>query len=988
MRSLQALRQFLSATPTIGSGRLVYVIALYLIPVSILLLSILTLTSLQSYYPIENGAALPFKAVVDTDNVTPTQALQRIQSAPSLTSVQADDNAWMLFNIPAQADNNHVAIDLPAMHTQHLQCWDARDLNMLGEATRSHSSGALRTSKLGFAVMLGTAQAPRSVLCHASLAYASTMTAEFWPIVGLRKSSHRHARGTGMLEGGLLTIALFILVIAITNREWIYLLLSAWLVGNLRLGAYAMGWDTLWLGHLIPLEWMTLIRQLTVAAYFLLTYTLFTQLFRNEYRLNYPRLLGATRFAGLLLLAGALVLPYELFQPLMWVVTAFGILVAAFLLSRVMYRNRSRVGLWHIVSLSMALCVLLSGLSLAFFGRTGFLDMFNSVIALLLSSIMVALAVAERMREERRERVRAQTELVSNYAISPVGMFTLDTDGKFRRANPFLEQMLGFSMDGTGTAKWTDYFPAQNWPVLAQQTLAGTEVEIQLKPAAGDTDPPKYFVVRIALAGGLIEGSLQDITARTEIIRQLRNQVDNDPLTEVLNRQGIEKILDQSLEKLGDGEPCALAYLDLDHFKRINGMFGHTAGDEVLKQVCQRIKLSLQDQQQLGRIGGDEFIILFPNAKASDAEPIAKNIANALNSVTFQVDGRAFHMKSAVGVIDVNSEMLAKDAISAASRACRDARQQHADVVIYKHDSPELIEHNEELRLFDQLEGGDSPRGLYLEMQPIMSLHAPLDTLNFEVLLRVRDSNGALVPTERIVRAAETSGTITTIDKWVFMATLEWLAKHEHRLGKTQLVSINLSGVSLNDEKFMETLFGTLTTYGHLARRLLVEITEGVALQDLNRTRCLMDRLQAMGIRIALDDFGAGYTSFSYLKELSADAVKIDGALIKDMMASETNIAIVRAIVELARNLGMKVIAEWVEDCTTLQALKDMGVDYVQGWVISRAQAPVDILNAITINDLVANPETRQFILYTQHHSIKKPARGGPSSVLAMDTIS
>src|SRR3546814_136191 len=138
---------------------------------------------------------------------------------------------------------------------------------------------------------------------------------------------------------------------------------------------------------------------------------------------------------------------------------------------------------------------------------------------------------------------------------------------------------------------------------------------------------------------------------------------------------------------------------------------------------------------------------------------------------------------------------LFRSAISAASHACREARKHHQSVVVYEQDSQELLDHTEELRLFDQLEGGDSPRGLYLELQPIMSLKAPLQSLNFEVLLRVRDSTGALIPSGKIISSAEESGTITIIDKWVFSATLEWLAKHEKRLGKTQFISINLSGV-------------------------------------------------------------------------------------------------------------------------------------------------------------------------------------------------
>src|SRR5690606_19670215 len=175
----------------------------------------------------------------------------------------------------------------------------------------------------------------------------------------------------------------------------------------------------------------------------------------------------------------------------------------------------------------------------------------------------------------------------------------------------------------------------------------------------------------------------------------------------------------------------------------------------------------------------------------------------------------------------------------------------------------------------------------------IMSLANPNECLNFEILLRVRDSQGRLLPTGKIVSGAEESGTITIIDKWVFSATLEWLAKHEDRLRKTQFVTVNLSGVSLNDDKFIENLFQLLNRHPKLVRRLCVEITEGVALQNLDRTRQLIVRLQSMGIRIALDDFGAGYTSFSYLRQLGADSVKIDGAFVRDMLISDTNVAIV-----------------------------------------------------------------------------------------------
>lgn len=957
-----AFRQNSARKLASARGRLIYVIAFYVIPASIVIFSLLALLTLTDRYPFTRGTALEFQLLADPDDrYKPETALAALTPTAPVLSAFASSPSWFLINVPRIAELGESAIDIPARLAQTLACWNADTMAPLGNADRSASDGSLRLSKLGFAAMLGRSRLPIPVLCRATFAEASPLSVELWSITDLRKSTSRFDRGMGLLEGGLLTIALFVVVIALTSREWVYLLLAAWLVGNLRLGAFAMGWDTQWLGRSIPLEWMPFIRQVTVAAYYILTYALFTRLFHDVRNSGYPRLLKAAQYCGFALLIGAFFLPPAWFQPLMYTTCTYGIVLAAFVLARTVYRTRSRIWLWHIVSLSMALCVMLSGVLLVIFGRTEFINTFNSVIALLLSNVMVALAVAERMREERRQRIRAQTELVSNYAVTPIGMFTLDSEGVFERANPVMEQMLGFSMSDQTKVRWTDYFEPQDWHKLAVLTQAGTEVEINMQPEAIRPGMPQHFVVRVAVANGHIEGSLQDVTARTETINRLRLMADNDPLTDVLNRRGIEKALDESLHDLANGEPCALAYLDLDHFKRINGLFGHTAGDEVLKQMCDRIKSALSEAQKIGRIGSDEFIILFPNTDAAMARECAKAIISELNTTSFHIGARAFQVKSAIGVVQVNQGMNATDAISAASRACRDARKQHQDVVVYEQDSHELQEHNEELRLFDQLEGG-SPRGLYLEMQPIMSLQDPEGSLNFEILLRVRDSNGALIPSGKIVASAEESGMITIIDKWVFSATLEWFAKHEKRLPSTRFVNINLSGVSLNDNKFIEGFYAMLERYENLTHRLCVEITEGVALRDLDRTRQFMERLQAMGVRIALDDFGAGYTSFSYLKKLQADSIKIDGALIKDMLENQTNIAIVRTIVELARSLEMVTIAEWVEDCATLEALQEMGVDYVQGFVVSKAKPPADILNATTISDLVSDADTLSFI--------------------------
>jgi len=254
------------------------------------------------------------------------------------------------------------------------------------------------------------------------------------------------------------------------------------------------------------------------------------------------------------------------------------------------------------------------------------------------------------------------------------------------------------------------------------------------------------------------------------------------------------------------------------------------------------------------------------------------------------------------------------------------------------------------------------PEGLFLMMQPSLSLRDPYGSLNFEVLLRMRAKDGSVIPAWKVITAAERNGRIATIDKWVLKTTLEWLATHSAHLKNSSYVAVNLSGGSLNDERFITDAFAILADHGPVVSRLCIEITESVALHDLSNTRHFIDGIRKFGAKLALDDFGAGYTSFSYLRSLPADAIKIDGAYVKDLLAHTANQAIVQAIVDLTRNLGMKCIAEWPEDVATLEALAEMGVDYAQGYVISRPLLPERILLGNSAADFIEDPATARFV--------------------------
>jgi len=345
------------------------------------------------------------------------------------------------------------------------------------------------------------------------------------------------------------------------------------------------------------------------------------------------------------------------------------------------------------------------------------------------------------------------------------------------------------------------------------------------------------------------------------------------------------------------------------------------------------------------------------------ASLICRSIVDRIGGSPYRVGDKAFHVRGSVGLIEVAPGMEMKDAISTADRACREAKDGNSEgLVVYKRGSSAFHEREAELNLVARLNGPNATDGMFLEMQPIMSLRSPHESLNFEVLLRMREEDGRVSPAGPLIAAAEKSGRVGVIDRWVLSSTLAWIEEHADSLRNTRFVCMNLSGASLNDERFVQDTLEILSRYEHVAGRLCMEITESVALHDLDNTRRFIDQVRAFGVKVALDDFGAGYTSFSYLKELPADVLKIDGNFIVNINAHPANVAIVEAIVSLAVNLGMKTIAEWAEDAETVRTLAEIGVDYVQGYAIARSQPPEKLLAASSSASFIKSEEVLQLV--------------------------
>ncbi len=947
---------------------LLYRLSAYGVPTLIAIMSLIALLTFDRQYTAGSGTPLEFKVIEQSDDaLRPARALAQLENQPSHSYYDtrlSESPFWFSFAAQPSGGNDSVDVEFPSRHALGVACWNAAGLKNLGSTNRKGSTGQMKPEKAGFVLELGRLQTVETILCKAVFAGPARISLVQWPAAEFEVSIQKFHRDSGLLDGGLIVLSLFVLLTAIINREWIYVLFAAWLMTNLRLAAVSAGWDTQWLERTIPPEWTLLTRSLTSAAYYTLTITLFSRIFWDDLkRVGYLQLLRLAQWSCIPLVILAIVLPYARYLPYMWTSTALSIAVLIFYIVRILFVTRSKVAIWYGASLGIVLFASFYEVLAAGAGFKLLIGSVNFVTAALASSLMAALAIAEQMRQERLGRVRAETELRGTYDAIPIGLFTLDLDGAFLRGNPALRRMLGMDLSHGSTESWAQHFEPGAWAKLQDMLWRRSGEELEISDSAAGDEKSRRFLVRATLAKDKIEGSLQDITLRTHATARLRYLAENDPLTGVLNRHGIEEAFAAAMPGLAKGQPLALAYLDLDRFKLINDLFGHVAGDEVLKQVCGRVRDMLAEGNVVGRVGGDEFVIVFRNTPIRTATAISRGIVDWIGSIPYQIGDKAFQVKGSIGLIEVADGSSVKDAMSAADRACREAKKgMHANLVVYEKNEAVFREREEELRLIERLGSGVVPEGLFLVMQPIMSLRAPYESLNFEILLRMRQPDNSITSAGKIISAGENNGRSAVIDRWVMSNTLAWLDEHYDSLDRTRFACMNLSGASLNDERFIQDAFSMLAQHGRAVGKLCIEITESVALHDLDNTRRFIDKVRDFGAKVALDDFGAGYTSFSYLKELRADTLKIDGSFILGVNAHPANLAIVEAIVELARNLGMKSVAEWAEDLATVEALAEVGVDYVQGFVIARPQLPVAILGAKSSASFIEDERVAQYV--------------------------
>jgi len=541
-------------------------------------------------------------------------------------------------------------------------------------------------------------------------------------------------------------------------------------------------------------------------------------------------------------------------------------------------------------------------------------------------------------------------ELIRQIAdASPVALIISQQGGGWiSYANRQAARMLQHSPDALLKSRLLDVLAQKTSDIRLLDSLeAGEELqnhEIQL--GGGELN----FRVSVTFSRLTLEGAtlqctaLMDVTENFELASQLSYQATFDGLTGLVNRREFEDRLQEVIDLAQQQQTeNALCYLDLDQFKVVNDTCGHMAGDEMLRQLAQELYRCVRREDTLARLGGDEFAILLENCSLETAERVANNIRQMVQNFRFLWEDSVFTIGVSIGMTPISRDGESiSEVLRRADAACYAAKEAGRNRLhVYRFDDKDLAQRDDEMRWVARIQAALDENRFELWCQEIAEVTHDNDTDgrsamdHFEVLLRMRDTDGTLVPPSSFLPAAERYALATRIDRWVLNALSRWLtdsASNRHRLG---LCAINLSGQTLSDETFHHEVVALLEDSEIPADRLCFEITETSAIANIANATLFMQRLKLHGCTFALDDFGSGLSSFAYLKSLPVDFVKIDGLFVKDILSDPVDRAMVKAIIEMAHAMGKKTIAEFVENDEVLQELIDLGVDYVQGYGIS-----------------------------------------------------
>jgi len=434
-----------------------------------------------------------------------------------------------------------------------------------------------------------------------------------------------------------------------------------------------------------------------------------------------------------------------------------------------------------------------------------------------------------------------------------------------------------------------------------------------------------------------------DVTELRGLANKVSYQATHDALTGLINRREFERRLALLLESARqEDKEHALCYIDLDQFKIVNDTCGHVAGDELLRQLTTLLQAQVRERDTLARLGGDEFGILLGNCHLNKAEKIAEAFCHMVKEFRFVWQDKSFEIGASIGLVAIEANSgSTTDLLSAADSACYVAKDKGRNrVYVYQPDDEELVARHGEMQWVSRINQALEENRFELFYQPIVALQGGKEKMHVEVLLRLRDEAGKLIFPMAFIPAAERFDLMPAIDRWVIRNVFAFCEAS----GRDDITyAVNLSGASLSDAGLMGYLREQFSNYDVRPYDISFEITETAAISNLSEAIHFISELKILGCSFSLDDFGSGLSSFAYLKNLPVDYLKIDGGFIRSIVDNPIDCAMVESINHIGHVMGIKTIAEFVENDEIYTCIKNLGVDYAQGYYIEKPKPLSDL---------------------------------------------
>jgi diguanylate cyclase (GGDEF)-like protein/PAS domain S-box-containing protein len=580
----------------------------------------------------------------------------------------------------------------------------------------------------------------------------------------------------------------------------------------------------------------------------------------------------------------------------------------------------------------------------------------------LLRLVGVELDVTERKLYEEalfREKESAQITLQS---IGD-GVITTDAKGVIDYVNPVAEALTGWRLEDAQGRAIEEIFrafheetcePLENpLAVAIRRTRSIKSVRpMLLIRRDGNEIYVESTASPIRDGSGAVSGGVlvfHDVSEARELNRRLSYHASHDVLTGLVNRREFENRMERALKSAKARETSyALCCLDLDQFKIVNDTCGHSAGDALLGQVGALLKSKVRWRDTLARLGGDEFGILLESCSLDEAMRTAEALREAVRNFKFTWEERTFRLGASIGVVPISADNAdVASILSAADSACQAAKEAGRNRVhSFEENDIDLMRRRREMQWAARINTALEEGRFELFRQTILPLQTNETGSHYELLLRMRDEAGKIVAPDQFMTAAERYGITPSIDRWVIENAFRWLVSEADEREKLTMCSINLSGQSLGDDKFLPYVIDQFHRSGLDAGKICFEITETAAIASFSQANRFIQALKELGCKFALDDFGTGLSSFGYLKHFPVDYLKIDGSFVKEILHDPIDREMVRSINEIGHLTGKQTIAEFAENQEIINMLQSMGVDYAQGYGVSQPQRVLKAANS------------------------------------------